>query len=210
MVGPSGHVVAVDKSEAFLSTLRSRMARHPVDHVSVLPHDIERAPLPFVSADFVISRWLDPYVDDLEQLVRREFECLQPGGRIIHFGTFNWACVALSPSNSVFDRVAHRIAAFYEQHGRQIDATRRIPAIVCKQNATLVRIRSASPVAQSREPLWEWYRQFSCTILPRVVAAGLLTAQAQDDYHALWSDYADLPGAFLSVPAQLSVVAQKG
>jgi hypothetical protein len=67
-----------------------------VRRLSVLEHDIEQAPLPDAGFDFVVARWLDPYVDDLEDLIAKELQCLRPCGRTISPGTFNdqGACMA--------------------------------------------------------------------------------------------------------------------
>ena len=59
------------------------------------------------------------------------------------------------------------------------------------------------------EPPSDAYRQFSCNMLPHLLDSGLLTADVLDGYTALWTRYDATPGAFISVPAQLAVVAEK-
>jgi ubiquinone/menaquinone biosynthesis C-methylase UbiE len=66
LVGLDGHVLAIDKAKDFLSVLRARAEETASTNVAVLDHDIEQAPIPFDGFDFVVARWLDPYVDDLE------------------------------------------------------------------------------------------------------------------------------------------------
>jgi len=209
MVGPDGHVLAADRSEEFLDTLRKRMARERVENISALCHDIERSPLPQSGFDVVLARWLDPYVDDLHDLVARELECLKPGGRIISLGTFNYQGACIAPWSDDFDFITKQIIRFYRANGRRISAGNLVPAILCAQGAAIVALKNVSQLAQPGEDLWEWYRQFSFSMLPRLREAGLAAPPAIEAYAAVWEERSRTPGAFVSVPSHIGIVAEK-
>jgi ubiquinone/menaquinone biosynthesis C-methylase UbiE len=209
MVGAAGHVLAVDKSEDFLDTLRRRAKEEELENVMALCHDIEQAALPDHGFDFVFARWLDPYVDDLQDLVAKEMRCLKPGGKIVSLGTFNYQGVCMAPWSDGFDRVTKAIIEFYRSNGRQISAGNLIPAILCAQGASIVSLRNVSRLAQPDDRLWEWYRQFSFSMLPRLLDAGLLSASEAQSYVELWQERARTPGAFINVPSHIGTIAQK-
>lgn len=209
MVGPSGHVTALDKSVEFLETLRLRAEAAGVTNVSVLAHDIEAAPVPGGDFDIVLARWVDPYVDDLDDLIAKELRCLRRGGRAISLGTFNYQGACVGPWSDAFNLVTMRIIEFYERNGRRISAGNLVPAVFGAHGASIVSLKNVSRLAQPHEPLWEWYRQFSFSMLSRLREAGLLTAAEIDAYVAVWADRARTPGAFISVPSHLGVIAEK-
>jgi ubiquinone/menaquinone biosynthesis C-methylase UbiE len=209
MVGNDGHVVAVDKAQDFLSVLRARIEAEAVENVSVLEHDIEDAPLPGHDFDFVVARWLHPYVDDLEDLVAKELQCLKPGGRAVSMGTFNYQGACMAPWSDDFDLVTMRIIEFYALHGCRISAGNQVPSILCARGASIVSVRNVSQLAQPHEDLWEWYRQFSFSMLPRLLEAGLLRFGEMEAYVRVWEERARTPGAFISVPSHIGIVAQK-
>lgn len=210
LVGPKGHVLAVDKSDDFLAALRRRQEKQRSENISALRHDLERAPLPCGSFDFVFARWLDPYVDDLHDLIEKELACLKPEGRIVSLGTFNYQGVCMAPWSDDFDRVTKKIIEFYANNGRQISAGNSTPAILCAHGARIVKLKNVSQLAQPTEELWEWYRQFSFSMLPRLLDAGLIEDSEADAYVQLWEERAQLQGAFISVPSHVGIIAKKG
>ena len=209
MVGPSGHVLAADRSEEFLDTLRKRVAQERVENISVLCHDIERAPLPHSGFDVVLARWLDPYVDDLHDLVAKELGCLKPGGKIISLGTFNYQGACIGPWSDHFDFITKQIIEFYGANGRRISAGNLVPAVLSAQGAAIVALKNVSQLAQPGEDLWEWYRQFSFSMLPRLREAGLVTPSAIEAYTSVWEERSRTPGAFVSVPSHIGIIAEK-
>jgi ubiquinone/menaquinone biosynthesis C-methylase UbiE len=209
LVGAQGHVLAVDKSGEFLAVLRARAKAEATQNVSILEHDIAQAPIPSDAFDFVVSRWVDPYVDDLEQIVAKELQWLKPGGRVIHLGTFNYQGACIGPWSDVFESMTRKIIEFYTRNGRRISAGNLVPAILCARGASIVTMKNISPLACPGDDLWEWYRQFTFSMVPRLLDAGLLNAAEVSVYRQLWDDWSRTPGAFISVPSHLGVIAQK-
>jgi ubiquinone/menaquinone biosynthesis C-methylase UbiE len=209
MVGSNGHVLAVDKSDDFLAALTDRAKREQRDNISILHHDIEAAPLPDVGFDFVFARWLDPYVDDLDDLISKELRCLKPAGRLISIGTFNYQGACIAPWSNEFDHVTKKIIEFYETAGRKINAGNLVPALVCAQGASILSLKDVSRLARPGDELWEWYRQFSFSMLPRLLGAGLINQEEADSYAAVWEKRTHTAGAFISVPSHVGIVAEK-
>lgn len=209
LVGVEGHVLAVDKATEFLTVVRIRAEAEALKNVSILEHDIQQAPLPTGGFDFVVARWLDPYVDDLDDLIAKELHCLRPGGRTISLGTFNYQGACMGPWSDDFDLVTKRIIEFYGMNGRRISAGNLVPAILCAHGAAIVTIKNVSQLARPHEDLWEWYRQFSFSMLPRLLEAGLLSAAESDAYVRVWDERARTPGSFINVPSHIGIIGQK-
>jgi len=82
MVGPEGHVVALDLTAAMTRKLRANAAEAGVEHVDVVRGSAERLPLASESVDVVTSNGALNLVPDKRAAVREMFRVLRPGGRL--------------------------------------------------------------------------------------------------------------------------------
>ena len=79
------HVLAVDLNEAAIGLLKSRAEQQGVRNLHPLTQPIETFELAPESVDLVVSNYALHHLRDLdkEDLVRRSFRWLRPGGRIV-------------------------------------------------------------------------------------------------------------------------------
>jgi hypothetical protein len=124
----------------------------------------------------------------LELLAQRELRCLRSGGRVISLGTYNYRGVSIAPSSDAFDLVTEKIIELYEVNGQRISAGSFVPSMLSNQGATVVSLEELSSVARPGQDLWEWYRQFSFSMLPRLIDASLITSAAAASYRAVWEE----------------------
>jgi len=80
-VGPSGHVVGVDMTDAMLERARAAAATEKLSHVEFLRGDAESLPVPDRSMDWVISNCVVNLVPDKKRVFAEIFRVLKPGGR---------------------------------------------------------------------------------------------------------------------------------
>lgn len=206
-VGPDGELAAVDLSERFLEVLRARLEKHRIRNVRTLLLDVAREPLPDGGFDYVFARWLHQYVDNLDDVVGRTVGCLKPGGKVGYLEVYNYRGVSFAPESEVFNLVTDRLMQFYADNGRNVNAGGHLPAALARSGARIESVENASPVARRADIHWEWYRQFSFSMLPRLVEAGLIDAGVRAAYEAAWGAYSGIEGAFLSVPSHVAIVA---
>ena len=68
------------------------------------------------------------------------------------------------------------------------------------------------PIVRFARPgtaLWEWPTGFFFGYMPRLVEAGLLTETERRAFEAEWRDLERDPGAFLSAPPMVGIIAEK-
>jgi arsenite methyltransferase len=82
LVGPRGHVYALDMTEAMRSKLRSILDDENVTNVEVLDGNAEQVPLPDTSVTAVTSNGVLNLVPDKSKAVAEIFRVLRPGGRV--------------------------------------------------------------------------------------------------------------------------------
>lgn len=81
-VGPSGHVIGVDMTEAMVEAARRHAAEAGHENVTIHHGQIEKLPLHDASVDVVISNCVVNLSPDQPAVWREVFRVLKPGGRV--------------------------------------------------------------------------------------------------------------------------------
>ena len=78
-------VVAVDVSDRFIARLQAKASAAGVNNIQLLTHPIETLDLPAESLDLVVSNYALHHLRDADkaQLMRRAYDWLRPGGRLV-------------------------------------------------------------------------------------------------------------------------------
>jgi arsenite methyltransferase len=82
MVGPRGHVTAIDMTPQMLDKARAAAVELGAKNVDFLEGEIERLPLGDESIDVVISNGVIDLVPDKDAVFAEIFRVLRPGGRM--------------------------------------------------------------------------------------------------------------------------------
>jgi arsenite methyltransferase len=81
-VGPAGHVIGVDMTDAMLEKARANAAKSGFDNVEFRKGDIESLPVADSSVDVTISNCVLNLVPDKDRAFREIHRVLKPGGRL--------------------------------------------------------------------------------------------------------------------------------
>lgn len=84
-VGPEGHIIGVDLSEAMLEEARQRVRRAGWKNVELVASDAAAYRFP-AHVDGILSTLAMVIVDEYDGVIRRGAEALRPGGRMALFG----------------------------------------------------------------------------------------------------------------------------
>jgi arsenite methyltransferase len=82
MVGPEGHVIAIDMTPEMLAKARRAALELGVENVEFVEAEAERLPFADASFDVVISNGVIDLVPDKDAVFAEIFRVLRPGGRI--------------------------------------------------------------------------------------------------------------------------------
>ena len=82
LVGPTGLVYGLDRSQQALTAAKLAKDRQGTANVSFLPGDIAKVPLPSASVDVVVSNCVVCLAADRRQVFAEMQRVLKPGGRI--------------------------------------------------------------------------------------------------------------------------------
>jgi len=127
LVGPSGMVVGIDRSEIALARARERAAERGLDNVEFHEGDLQDWQ-PVASFDVAVGRLVLLYVDDPGVAVARIASMVRPGG-VVAFMEFDMAAVESVPSLPLVEQVRDWVCEGFSRSGHDPRLGIRLGAI---------------------------------------------------------------------------------
>lgn len=174
-VGPSGQVVARDRSAAFVEHLVAERDRAGLPWIEPSVGPIEELELPEASLDGAYSRWLFSWPARPELGLARVAAGLKPGARLAAQEYLVWGATTLVPRSDAYDRVIELCLESFRRAGGHIDIGERLGEL---GRAHGLEVESFEPVARSGRAgsmEWRWPTGFLRAYVPKLVAQGLAT-----------------------------------
>jgi ubiquinone/menaquinone biosynthesis C-methylase UbiE len=216
IVGPSGHVYAVDESPLFLKHLHDKAQGRHLTNIERILGDAQQIAqlLPQLAAgggsvDLAYARWVLCFVQNPEAVVAGVARLLKPGGRFAIQDYFNYEAMSLAPRSEPFARAVRAIAKSWRDRGGDPDIVARLPAILRKHGLELADVRINQRVARPNSSIWHWPEAFWKSYIPRLVVMGYLTEADQKAFEAAWSEAGSDADAFMMLPPVYDVLAIK-
>ncbi|HEX4664951.1 MAG TPA: class I SAM-dependent methyltransferase [Chthoniobacterales bacterium] len=209
IVGPTGQVVALERSNKFMRALEERCRAQSLNNVQPHELDLMTDPLPDGPYDFSWCRWVASFVTDPALLVQKLGRVLHPGGRAIfheyaHYLT--WRFIPRLPSQ---ERFAQEVKASWAAVGGKADIGLDLP-IYLQENGFV--LRSAVPRIYCVGPgdeMWQWPASFIGIGLARLQELGRIdagfAAKVMEEVSAANANRR----ALLITPLVLEIVAEK-
>jgi len=207
IAGPSGRVVAIDRSQRFLDALQATAARRCLSNIEIVNAELDGDVLPAVAADGVWVRWVFAFVRQPRDLLARIVRLLKPGGRIVVHEYFDYSTWRLAPRSELFEQFVQTVMATWRADGGEPDIGLDLPRWM---NELGLRVMSLRPIVDVITPssfIWEWPKAFVEVGLARLVDLGSMTS---DQAKQVRDDFADRSAAahtLLITPAVMEIVA---
>ncbi|WP_433326864.1 class I SAM-dependent methyltransferase [Spirillospora sp. CA-294931] len=182
-VGPDGRVVATDLDPRFLEPLADKYPQ-----LSVLRHDAVSETLPGGGYDVAHARLLLGHLPEREAVLAKMAGALAPGGALL-VEDFDWGGYGPALPNEAGERAIAAVSVFLRRAGFDTAFGRRLPTLM--RGLGLEDVDAEGLVLTLRGatfPLEPMYRQTFDRILPRLIDAGLMTAEDAEALHARFDD----------------------
>ncbi len=209
VVGPTGHVTAVERSDEFVAALRQRVAR---SHANVSVHQVdlmrEHIPIEHGLHDAAWCRWVALFVPNIDLLVARIAASLRVGGVAVFHEYANYRTYGTLPRRVEIEDFVTKAIQGLKQCGGTVDAASPVMAALAKHHLELVHVRALPVVARPSEPFWRWPSEFIRTFAPQLVALGLLDDNSHGRLIAAIDDAARDPSSVFIGPFNVEIVAR--
>ena len=208
-VGAGGHVLAVDESRRFIETLAREAERRGLAHLEARRERVQALRLEPGCLDGAFARWLFCFLPDPAPVIERVLSGLRPGGRFVVWDYLNYRATKLHPQSPACDRVLEAVYESWRLTGGDLDVGARLPGLLAGAGCNVVDLVPIVRFARPGTALWEWPTGFFFGYMPRLVKAGLLTEAERRAFEAEWHEREQDPGAFLSAPPMVGIIAEK-
>jgi ubiquinone/menaquinone biosynthesis C-methylase UbiE len=208
MVGETGKVIAVDKSEVYLDFIEKINEHHQLN-IDTIFADFEHLILPEENLDGMFCRWALAWIPEPESILKKVYDALKPGGKIVIQEYFDWSTFQTEPH---FPELKKSISAIYNSFNKppsNINVGRQLPNIFRNVGFHLLNQRSMQKMVRPKDLAWQWPYSFLHIFLPKLIDMGL---QSEGDVKIALEQLEALTQDGLSTifcPLMVELIAQK-
>lgn len=209
IVGPTGKVVAVERSTNFVSALRERSKTRGLTNLQVHELDLMTDELPAGTYDFSWCRWVASFVSNPKLLIEKLSRVLKKGGVALFHEYAHYLSWRFIPPLPHQERFAAEVQASWEAAGGKADIARDLPSYLI-ENGFL--IRAAIPRIYCVGPddfMWQWPASFIGIGLARLKELGRIDDAFVQQVENEFAQASKNPNSLLITPLVLEIAAEK-
>ncbi len=208
IVGNTGKVIGVDKSEQYLNFLNDIAKKYGLN-ITTIHSDIKVLKLPENTLDGVYSRWALAWVNNPEEVLQNLKTALKKGGKIVLHEYYDWSTHQTEPKLPALTKAINAaLKSFKDQEG-EIDVGRYLPNMLHKIGFKVLSVRPMSKIATPKTFTWQWPETFYRIYFNKLAQMNYLQQQeAQQALKELDILKAD-ENATICCPLMFEVIAEK-
>jgi SAM-dependent methyltransferase len=209
LVGPSGSVVAIDKSAKFLGALNAERCRRKIDNISTYSADLDIGEFPDVMADAAWCRWVFAFLTKPHQVLSRLASAVRPGGTIVVHEYFDYSTWRTAPRCAELEVFVKAVMASWRDAKGEPDIALSLPSWFESLGFEIRSVHPIIDVVQPGHPKWGWLQSFIEVGRQRLVDLGYLTAAEAESVWQAFKAVEAAPGTRMISPAVLEIIAQR-
>jgi SAM-dependent methyltransferase len=209
IVGPSGEVVALERSDNFVRAMEQACRVRSLTNVKIHEVDLMSDDLPAGDYDFVWCRWVVSFVNDPALLIQKLSRAMRKGSVSIFHEYGHYETWRFLPRLPMQERFREHVIATWRESGGEPDGAARLPELLSKNGFV---IRSSRPHVFCLRPddyMWQWPATFIEIYLPRLIEMGRIDQEFADKVHADLANVERNPNAMMLTPLVLEIIAEK-
>jgi SAM-dependent methyltransferase len=203
IVGPSGKVLALERSPHFAAVLRSRS----LANVEVVEIDVNDRGFGEAVADGSWCRWLLAFVADPPRTVRNIAAALRPGATAVFHEYADYEAWRTFPPAPHHERFRALVVKSWRDSGGEPDIGLALPALLEDAGMEILDVRPLLEIVTADDPLWQWPASFVATGAARLVELGYATAEEGARLAACLDTLP--PGTRMMTPVVAEIIARK-
>lgn len=209
LVGPSGEVIAIERSERFLAFAKSTAAARNLTNIRFRQADLMEEPLGNLEVDATWCRWVACFVSSPERLVQQIAGALRPGGAAIFHEYIDYGTWRLAPRRPAMESFVEEVVASWRATGGEPDVTLNFPTFFRTAGLRIEEVHPRILTLSPRDYAWQWPASFVEINLVRLLELGRVNAEwtesVRREFHEAESD----PDTLLNTPLFLEIIARR-
>ena len=209
IVGPTGKVLAAERSTNFVNAIKNAVHKRGLSNVEVHELDLINDDLPGEAFDFSWCRWVLCFVSDPNLLVKKISKALRSGGRAIFHEYGHYMTWQFLPSRASHEEFRDHVVSTWEGSGGTPDTGRDLPLWLRNNGLEIHSVVPRIYCIQPGDYMWQWPAEFIRIHLLRLQELGKIDAVFADKVRSdLAAAEKDRP-SFMLTPLVLEIVAEK-
>jgi ubiquinone/menaquinone biosynthesis C-methylase UbiE len=207
LVGPSGRVVAADKSDRFLAALQAASRERSLLNIRTQRADLDAGEFPDVTVDRAWCRWIFAFVKDPRAVLARLAAALRPGGVLVLHEYFDYATWRTAPRCRELERFVAAVMDSWRASGGEPDISLSLLPWLGELGFEIRSLRPLVDVISRDDPQWQWLRSFIDVGRRRLADLGQISSS---DAESIWTAFTALEaerGTRMITPAVLEIVS---
>src|SRR6266508_1677744 len=208
IVGPTGEVVALERSQNFVRAMEEACRARSLTNVKIHELDLMTGELPRRNYDFSWCRWVMSFVNDPALLIRKLGDVMRKGSVAIFHEYGHYETWHFFPRLPDQERFREHVIATWREAGGEPDGAAGLPALLA---ANGFFIRSATPhifCVRPNDDMWQLPATFIDIYLPRLIEIGRIDQQFADALRADLARAEASPNSLMISPLVLEIVAE--
>ena len=209
IVGPTGGVVAVERSSNFVNALREMIRGNSLTNVRIHEIDLMTDDLPAGDYNFAWCRWVVSFVNDPPVLIQKLGRVMPKGSLSIFHEYGHYETWRFFPRLPMQERFREHVIATWRESGGDPDGAAPLPELLSRNGFMM---RSARPHIFCLRPddyMWQWPATFIETYLERLIEMGRIDQKFAEQVRADLASAERNRNSFMVTPLVLEIIAEK-
>jgi len=209
IVGPTGEVVAIERSSKFVSAIEDACRARSLANVRIHELDLMTDDLPDGPYDFSWCRWVLCFVSDPALVIKKIASVTRKSGVAIFHEYGHYTTWRFAPRRPILEDFRKHVIETWHASGGEPDTGLQLPLLLTENGFV---VRSGTPhifCLHPSDPMWQWPAQFIEVYLPRLQEMGRIDQRFADQVRANLADAEKSPNSLMLTPLVLEIVAEK-
>lgn len=209
LVGPTGEVLAIERSARFLEFAKKACAARGLTNVRFQKADLMEESPGQRDFDAAWCRWVASFVSSPEKLINTIAAALRPGGVAIFNEYLDYRTWRLAPRRPAIESFVNEVMASWRATGGEPDVALDFPRLF---RAAGLRIIEANPRILTISPgdyAWQWPASFIEINLARLQELGRVDSDWVEAVRREFGEASSDPMTLLNTPLFLEIIARR-
>jgi SAM-dependent methyltransferase len=209
IVGPTGEVVALERSRNFIRAMEQACSARLLSNVKIHQLDLMTDELPSGDYDFSWCRWVMSFVTDPALLIGKLGGAMPKGSMAIFHEYGHYETWHFFPRLANQERFREHVIATWRESGGEPDGAVTLATLLPANGFTIHSARPHLFCVRPNDYMWQWPATFIEIYLPRLIEMGRINQEFADRVRGDLANAEKNPNALMITPLVLEIVAEK-
>ncbi len=175
ITGPTGKVIAVDKSKIYLDYIKE-INRIQQLSIETILEDFDSLELEPESIDGMYCRWALAWIPNPKEIMAKIYSALRPGAKVVIHEYYHWMTHQINPADPHVSKAIGMCYKSFQDAPGDIDIAKKLPTLLADIGYEITSVRPMSKMSRPHQLNWQWPRSFYEVYWPKIKEMGYLTA----------------------------------